>query len=329
MPSQRVAPSSPVEAVYNAVADPMRKSQIPSGLRFPLLVILSFSLSSLLFSIAAEITAGDLAAISKHTESWAEITGLLGWKVVQLAVCWFGGFDAYDTVALALLMSTPHNLLLSLFYSIRPTTILFTSIANILSVTAPFMLLRQVSPTHAPHSAPRGTVRNRAILTDPWTTIATSLLATAIFSVLLELSFATFLPVHLITHFTGVRDLTAAHLGAAGLPSLLVALLPTGYAAREFIFVSSTGVPASPEKDTFDPVTSGLREHIYHNAWGWYSPRQKELISRTGLLAVMVLGETIIQTWGTIRGVEFTGAALYAAIWTAGIAVVGDRKSVV
>jgi hypothetical protein len=56
-------------------------------------VILSFTLSSVLFSIVAEVTAGDLASISKHTESWAEIMGLLGWKVVQLAVCWFRGFD--------------------------------------------------------------------------------------------------------------------------------------------------------------------------------------------------------------------------------------------
>jgi len=75
------------------MADSEYKSRIPSALRFPLVVISSFTLSSLLFSIVAEVTAGDLAAISKHTESWVEITGLLGWKVVQLAVCWFQGYD--------------------------------------------------------------------------------------------------------------------------------------------------------------------------------------------------------------------------------------------
>jgi hypothetical protein len=220
-------------------------------------------------------------------------------------------------------MSTPHSLLLSLFYSIRPTTILLTTIANMISITAPFVLMRRVSPTHATHSAPKGTVRNRSILNDPWTTMATSLLATAIFAVLLELSFATFLPVHLITHFSGVRDLTVTHLGAAGLPSLLVALVPAGYAAREFLFVSSTGVPPSPGEYTFDPTTSDLRQHVYHNAWGWYSSRQKELISRTILLSVMTVGESVIQTWGTIKGVEFSGATLYAAIWGTGIVVVG------
>ncbi len=220
-------------------------------------------------------------------------------------------------------MATPHNLLLSLFYSIRPTTTLFTTFANIISVTVPFVLMRQISPTHAPRSAPKGTVRNRSILNDSWTTIATSVLATAIIAVLLELSFATFLPVHLITHFTGIRDLTVTHLGAAGLPSLLAALIPAGVAAREFLFVSSTGVPPSSEEYTFDPATSDLRQHVYHNVWGWYSSRQKELISRTTLLAIMVVGETIIQTWGTIKGVEFWGATWYAAIWGIGIAVVG------
>ena len=98
--SRRSPPSSPVSATYNAIADPVRKSQIPAALRFPLVVVSSFTLSSVLFSIVAEVTAGDLAAISKHTESWVEISGLLGWKVVQLAVCWFGGFDGvYSTLS--------------------------------------------------------------------------------------------------------------------------------------------------------------------------------------------------------------------------------------
>lgn len=230
---------------------------------------------------------------------------------------------AYDTIALTLLISTPHSLLIALFYAIRPSTVLFTVIANTLSITAPFVVMRKVAPPHQPSSAPKGTVRNRSVLTDPWTTIATSLLATAIFAVLLELSFATFLPVHLITHFAGVRDLSVTHLGAAGLPSLLVALIPAGYAAREFIFVSSTSTPPSSEKYSFAPATSNLRQHVYHNAWGWYSARQKELITRTALLAVMVVGETIIQTWGTIKGVEFSGAVWYALMWGIGVAVIG------
>jgi hypothetical protein len=99
-------------------------------------------------------------------------------------------------------------------------------------------------------------------------------------------------------------------------------LVPAGYAAHEFLFVSSTGVPQSPVY-VFDPESAGFWEHVYHNAWGWYSNRQKDLIGRTLLLAALVEGETIIQTWGTIRGVELVGAAGYAMMWGAGVCVVG------
>jgi hypothetical protein len=223
---------------------------------------------------------------------------------------------------LSLLVSTPHNLLLYSFYSIRPTTLILTALAFIASNTIPFLLLRPIAPPHHPSTAAKGTLRNRPILTDPWTTISTSLLAAAIFAVLLELAFATYLPTWLITRFKYVRDLSAAHLGAAGLPALLLSLLPAGYAAHEFLFASSTGVPPSPVH-VFDPETAGFWAHIYHNSWGWYSNRQKDLIRRTLLLTTLVVGETIIQTWGTIKGVELTGAAGYAAMWGLGICLVG------
>lgn len=67
--------------------------QVSQALQFPLVVLASFVLSSVLFSFVAVGTAGDLAGISKHTEAWGEVVGLLGWKGVQLAVCWFGGLD--------------------------------------------------------------------------------------------------------------------------------------------------------------------------------------------------------------------------------------------
>ena len=184
------------------------------------------------------------------------------------------------------------------------------------------MLLRPLSPVNRASTAPRGLVRNRSIITDPWTTISCSLLATAIFATLLEFSFATFLPTWLITHFDRIRDLTAAHLGASGLPLLLVSLVPAGYAAMQFIFVSSTAAPPT-SLYVFDTTDSGFIQHVYHNAWGWYTNRQKELISRTVLVAAMTVAETVIQIWGTIEGVELTGALGYAGIWGAGVLLIG------
>jgi hypothetical protein len=72
---------------------PPRKSQIPAELQFPLVVILSFSISTLLYSLIAAIGTGELASISIHSESWLDAAGLLAWKAVLLGVSWFGGFD--------------------------------------------------------------------------------------------------------------------------------------------------------------------------------------------------------------------------------------------
>lgn len=227
--------------------------------------------------------------------------------------------------ALCTLLTTPYALLLATFYAVRPTTLLLTSLANLVSVVLPFFLLRPLSPPHHASKAAKGTVRNRSILTDPWTTMATSILATAIFAVLLELSFATFLPTWLVTYFDGIRDLSVAHLGPSGLPGLLVALAPAGYAAMEFLFASSTAAapPLGAPPYVFDTERAGFFEHVYHNAWGWYTARQKKLIWRTAVLGAMLVGETVIQVSGTIKGVEPVGALGYAGVWGLGIVVLG------
>lgn len=66
---------------------------MPSLLRFPLAVILSLSLSALLFSLNSSYTAGDLASVSKHVESWVEVVGVLAWKITELGIYWFSGLD--------------------------------------------------------------------------------------------------------------------------------------------------------------------------------------------------------------------------------------------
>ena len=68
--------------------------KIPAPLRFPLLVLMSFTSSASLYSLASKITAGDLSSVSKSVNGWWEITGLLGWKAAQLAIGWWGGYDS-------------------------------------------------------------------------------------------------------------------------------------------------------------------------------------------------------------------------------------------
>jgi len=75
---------------------PSSTSKIPNTLRFPLLVLISLTSSSVLYSLSSAITAGDLSSVSKSLNDWWEITGLLGWKTAQLAVGWWGGYDGQD-----------------------------------------------------------------------------------------------------------------------------------------------------------------------------------------------------------------------------------------
>ncbi len=238
---------------------------------------------------------------------------------------------AYDVASLTLLLSTPPAILLGLFYQISPITLTSATLCSILANSLPAYFLRPLSPSHTPSSAPKSSLRNRPILTDPYTTIATSLLATAIFAVLLEASFATFLPIWLIENFRGLRTLEAAHLGPAGLPTLLLALLPAGYAVMEYLFAPSTAAASStivvaPETTpapAFDPSTATFLDHIHFNAWGWYSARQKELIRRTLLLTGLIFTETVVATTFALKGVELQGGLGYAGVWATGALVTG------
>lgn len=58
----------------------VRPSKIPSFLQFPLLVTLSLTLSSLLYSFAADYTSGDLARVSRTLNQWWEVGALVGWR---------------------------------------------------------------------------------------------------------------------------------------------------------------------------------------------------------------------------------------------------------
>lgn len=58
----------------------VRPSKIPSLLRFPLLVVLSLTLSTMLYSFTADYTAADLARVSRSLDRWWEVGALVGWR---------------------------------------------------------------------------------------------------------------------------------------------------------------------------------------------------------------------------------------------------------
>jgi hypothetical protein len=216
--------------------------------------------------------------------------------------------------SLTVLSHAPHLYLLTNFYRIRPTTALTCLIIDTLSTYIPFRLMRDPSATHRSISS-KGTVANRSVINDSSVRLYTGLLAAAIYSVVVFGSFGSWLPVYLVVHFEGLRDISAAH--GAALPKLIVLSLPVGYAAREFIFTPATGSRPDPydaQIASFDPETATLGETLQYNLWG-YSKRTRTLIKRTLTLAAITGIHNWLQTYVAIEGTESSGAAGWSAVW--------------
>lgn len=60
----------------------VRPSRIPAPLRFPLVAILSLTISALAFSAVADFrgTGSELGKVSRRLERWEEVVGLVGWR---------------------------------------------------------------------------------------------------------------------------------------------------------------------------------------------------------------------------------------------------------
>lgn len=84
-----------------------RKSPLPSLLRFPLVAVLSFSLSSLGYSFINEFTRGELATVMRTLDTSRELYIMTGWRLAELALGWFANFDSVDLAALNFLSHSP------------------------------------------------------------------------------------------------------------------------------------------------------------------------------------------------------------------------------
>ena len=231
-------------------------------------------------------------------------------------------FIGFDMAALTFLTHLPTNYLLLNFYNIRPSTVAFSLVTDVIANCVPFYLLRPLAAVH--HAkAPRGAVANRSVINDLPMQIYLSVLAAGIYGVTLFASFTTWLPTHLVVYFDGIKDITFAH--TSQLPMLILAFLPAGMAARTFLFVPSTGAKrdlADIKALSFNPESATLLETIYYNLWG-YSKRTRTFILRTATLATTIGLYTWFQIFFTIEGTEGFGAAGWAGVWIAATALTG------
>ncbi|KAI0481105.1 hypothetical protein GGR56DRAFT_305056 [Xylariaceae sp. FL0804] len=307
-------------------------SKLPEPLRFPLVAVLSLALSTLGYALTWPHTRGVLAAHARMLDTWAEVGVVAGWRILELALAWFGNFDGYEVTALNLLSHGPPLYLLYAHYETPAPALALTLAIETLAAYVPFRLLRPLSPLHAdPSRAP-----NAEIAGDGAIAALTSLLAAAVYTVALLAAYATFLPTRLVVHFDGLPSLRHAAYDAYGVRDvggaydivarLLPVTLALGWAARAFVFTPGAAAPPDTEQDArdraFDPVSASLAETVRWNVWGWPTPT-KVVLRRTALLMAVTGVNTFLQTWLTVRGVEATGAAAWAGVWVFASAVAG------
>lgn len=309
-----------------------KSSTLPAVLRFPLVAILSFSISSLGYSFINEFTNGELATIMRTLDTSREVGIMAAWRLAELALGWFANFDSVDLAALNLLSHGPTFYLMAAFYSLSPKTAIAGLSVDVVASFVPFLLLRPLSVAHKASSS----TPNREIIVDRQIGILSTLLAGFIYNVVLFLSYKTYLPTALVLYFEGIPTVEPANVTTAIYVSPLATALAlvSGIAARSFIFtpVAATGHTEQDEKAAaFDPVEAGLGETLWWNIWG-YTTQTKVGILRT----VVAMAVTGVNTWlsctMTISGVESTGAATYASVWVIaafftglGLAIVGEE----
>ncbi|KAI1781538.1 hypothetical protein F4818DRAFT_40455 [Hypoxylon cercidicola] len=289
------------------------RSKLPKLIQFPLVAILSLALSQLGYSLTWAYTKGALATHARLLSTWTDFGLVVGWRLFELALGWFGNYDGYDITALNLLSSGPPLYLLFAFYETSASTLLLTLGIETFATYVPFRLLRPLSVAHAdPSRAP-----NAEIVTDRPIALLTTLLAGAIYSVTLFFAYATYLPYYLVVYFASLPSVASAH--EATYVNLLPVTLVLGFAARSFVFAPAEG---TPKEERFDPASATLPETVRWNFWGW-SAQTKVVIRRTALLMLVSGANTFLQTRLTVDGVETPGAAAWSSVWVLAAAVTG------
>lgn len=216
----------------------------------------------------------------------------------------------------------PYLFFLTSFYKIRPTTAIVCLAIDLTAVTAPFYLFRG---SRAPHllQPPKGSVANRSLISDIQLQILITLLAAGVYSTVVFGSFQTWVPKFFVTHFEGIRDISSLYNSQFVL--LCAAFIPTGAAAKTFLFTPSTAAKADAydvKVATFNAETASLKETILYNIYG-HSKRVRILGERSLILAGVVGFHTWLHTYLVVDGAEGIGAVGWSSIWSAAAIVTG------
>lgn len=320
-----------------------RRSTLHWLLKFPLVAILSFSISSLGYSFINEFTRGELATVMSTVDTSRDMWIMVGWRITELGIGWIANFDSMDLAALNFLSHSPvvssldqsfslflrlfthgcylpgTNLcglprtqyyLMTAFYNINPNTALAGLAVDVAASFVPFALLRSLSKAHKADAS----IPNRELIVDKPILVLSSLLGSVVYTVTLVLSYQAYLRPALVLYFEGIHTVAPSGDSLAVLAALA---LVAGVAARSFVFtpLAATGWTAEDERHAqFDAVSAGLKETFWWNVWG-YTTQTKVGIVRTLAVVAVTAVNTYLQCALTISGVDGQGAVAYASAW--------------
>ncbi|KAI9691253.1 MAG: hypothetical protein M1820_009830 [Bogoriella megaspora] len=300
-----------------------RISKLPAQARFLLFAVLSLASSTILSSILSVFTGPSLAALGPEPSAENDTSYvflLLGWRLIELAVGWFLGFDDVDIFALTTISQTPLCFLLWSFYRVPLPTIGLKLLIDIASFSGPMALLRP-APTQTANAY---IVRDRPIQ------IFSSLLATCVYSVSLLLFLRTsWLPYVIIEHFYPIASMEITW--NASIANLVPLLIPLGAAAHMFMFAPSVAAQKKSAAETeklrpFDPETASLLETVKYNL-GFdrlaTDDRAKILVGRTLVAVLFSSANVVIRALATVKGVDAGGVLGWMMPWVAATAATG------
>jgi hypothetical protein len=93
MAPKKATVNGPAKAVGPVTPLPTPPSSgLPEVLKFPLVVVLAFSFTTILYQIASIFVAG-LGSVSRKDPTNAQLVGFSAWRIVELGVGWYFGYD--------------------------------------------------------------------------------------------------------------------------------------------------------------------------------------------------------------------------------------------
>ncbi|KAK3638279.1 hypothetical protein LTR22_017921 [Elasticomyces elasticus] len=315
---------------------PAAATSLPAPIRFILVCLLNFALSTVLYSLTSGIVGYELGAVARVPDE-THIAALFTWMFVELGGAWYAHYDCtlterytctmaslttligQDVASLSILCNLPLYFLLTTFYGVDAISASIILSIDVVAIAIPFALLRPLNHAHEHGKDP-----NQQVANDRLIFALVGMLGASIYSIVIYTSLYTWLPVYLITHFDSIRSVQRAH--DASVPLLLLSFIPMGWATSQFLFTPSIGSRGNPgltdpkiypEKTDFDPETATFGETLAFNLGfkGGFTKRAQVLVKRSAVLIVCSVANTFTRTLLTVDGTEPFGAAGWAGVW--------------